>query len=216
MQWFTGGQLNACYNACDRHDPSKTAIIWEGNEPTDIKAITYGEMTKRVSQYANVLKSVGVVKGDRIVIYMPMVAETAYAMLACARIGAVHSVVFAGFSAESLAARIDDAECAVIMTSDYGLRGPKSIPLKKVVDDAIALLPDPSLVKTVLSYKRTGESINWVDGRDLWLDDEADKQRPYCPCEPMDAQDPLFLLYTSGSTGKPKGIMHTTAGAVLL
>ena len=192
--------MNACYNACDRHDPSKTAIIWEGNEPTDIKAITYGEMTKRVSQYANVLKSVGVVKGDRIVIYMPMVAETAYAMLACARIGAVHSVVFARFSAESLAARIDDAECAVIMTSDYGLRGPKSIPLKKVVDDAIALLPDPSLVKTVLSYKRTGESINWVDGRDLWLDDEADKQRPYCPCEPMDAEDPLFLLYTSGST----------------
>eukprot|EP01052_Picozoa_sp_SAG31_P009011 SAG31_NODE_465_length_15313_cov_10.762390_9_plen_417_part_00 len=224
MAWFTGGQLNACYQCCDRHDPNKPAIIWEGNENDESKVITYGEMTKRVCQFANVLKAKGVKKGDRVIIYMPMVPETAFSMLACARIGAVHSVVFAGFSAESLAARIEDAEAKVIMTADFGLRASKEIPLKKVVDDAIKL--SPYKVECCLCYKRINpdcpikpreaKPVAWTEGFDFWLDEEADKQRPYCPCEPMDSEDVLFLLYTSGSTGKPKGIMHTTAGYMLM
>ena len=225
MAWFVNGQINACYQCCDRHDPEKIAITWEGNEPTDTRQITYGEMTRRVCQYANVLKSKGIGKGDRVIIYMPMVPETAFAMLACARVGAVHSVVFAGFSAESLRARVDDATAKMVMTSDFGLRGPKSIPLKKIVDDSLA---EPGhTVETVLVFKRTGEECPWTEGRDVWLDGQrefkgvegndfaADTQRPFCPCEPTDAEDTLFLLYTSGSTGKPKGIQHTIAGYML-
>jgi acyl-coenzyme A synthetase/AMP-(fatty) acid ligase len=265
-------------------------------QPTDTRQITYGEMvseaslscaaaartcgpnasfsagqTQRVCQYANVLKSKGIKKGDNVIIYMvravpnplpaprlatlsapnciaclpsgcdrlahvdtpcvlaavaqPMIPETAFAMLACARIGAVHSVVFAGFSAESLRARVDDAQAKMIMTADFGLRGPKSIGLKKIVDDSLAT--DGHCVETVLVFKRTGEACSWTEGRDVWLDGQrefrgvegndfaADTQRPVCPCEPTDAEDTLFLLYTSGSTGKPKGIQHTIAGYML-
>jgi len=214
VSWFAGGQLNVSANCLDRHPADRVAIIWEGDEPTDVKKITYGEVLQETCRIANVLLSCGVRKGDRVAIYMPMVPEAAYAMLACTRIGAVHSVVFAGFSAEALHARIVDASCKVVMTADHGLRGGKVVPLKKTVDDALNHADCPS-VTHVLVHKRTGNPVPMVFGRDMWLDEEMEKQRPVCPPVPCESEDPLFLLYTSGSTGKPKGVMHTTAGYLL-
>jgi len=209
--WFLGGRLNASFNCIDRHllDRSEqTAILWVGDEPGTYRHITYRELHENVGRLANVLKHHGVNKGDRVCIYLPMVPEAVYAMLACARIGAVHSVVFAGFSAESLQNRIADAGCRVILTANEGLRGGKTIPLKQTVDQAIADLPGC----TVLVARRTDTKVTMQPGRDFWLADEMQKQRAYCPCEWMDSEDPLFVLYTSGSTGKPKGQLHTTGG----
>lgn len=216
MAWFLGGQLNVSYNCIDRHalqDPNKTAIIWESDEPGNSKKISYGILLNEVCRLSNVLKSFGVGKGDCVAIYMPMVPEAAYAMLACARVGAVHSVVFAGFSAESLRDRINDAKCKFLITADQGRRGGKSINLKKISDDA---LTDCPCIKDVLVFKRTGDlDISMHEPRDKWWHEEMDKQRPYFPPVPMDSEDPLFLLYTSGSTGKPKGLLHTQAGYLL-
>jgi acetyl-CoA synthetase len=212
FRWFTGGRLNAAANCVDRHaesTPEKTAIVWAGDEPGTYRHISYRELLREVSRIANVLKDHGVKKGDRVCIYLPMVPELAYTMLACARIGAIHSVVFAGFSAEALRGRILDAGCRVVVTANEGLRGGKVIPLKKTVDDAVSGL---SLVERVLVVRRTDADVPLRAGRDAWLHEETPKHRPYCPPEPMDAEDPLFILYTSGSTGRPKGVLHTTGG----
>jgi acetyl-CoA synthetase len=209
--WFLGGKLNAAYNCVDRHLGTRgeqVAIHWAADAPGTYRQITYRELHAQVCRTANVLKSHGVAKGDRVCIYMPMIPEVVYTMLACARIGAIHSVVFAGFSAESLRDRILDADCRVVVTANEGLRGGKTIPLKKTVDQALAGLP----VQRVLVAKRTDTEVPMQAGRDFWLHDQLAKQRPYCPVEWMDSEDPLFILYTSGSTGKPKGLMHTTAG----
>ena len=212
VKWFTGGKLNVSYNCIDRHlatRANKVAIIWEGDNPSDDKKITYQELYEQVCKLANVLKSRGVKKGDRVCIYMPMIPEAGYAMLACARIGAVHSVVFGGFSPESLKDRILDSDCRVVITADEGVRGGKKIPLKSNTDEALKKCPN---VHTVLTVKRTGGNIHWDETRDVWyhviMADAATE------CEPthMDAEDPLFILYTSGSTGKPKGVLHTTGG----
>ena len=210
--WFSGGRLNACFNCVDRHLPTKgeqTAIIWAGDEPGDYRYISYREVKHNVARIANVLLHHGVRKGDRVCIYLPMVPELAYSMLACARIGAVHSVVFAGFSAESLRDRILDAGCRVVLTANEGLRGGKRIPLKATVDQAIEGL---SVVEKVLVVRRTDKDVPMRQGRDLWLAEETEKQRSTCPVEWMATEDPLFILYTSGSTGKPKGVLHTTGG----
>jgi acetyl-CoA synthetase len=210
--WFSGGRLNACYNCVDRHLPTQgeeTAIIWAGDEPGDYRFITYREIKHNVARVANVLLAHGVKKGDRVCIYLPMVPELAYSMLACARIGAVHSVVFAGFSAESLRDRILDAGCKVVLTANEGLRGGRRIPLKQTVDQALEGL---SIVEKVFVVRRTEKTVPMRSGRDLWLDEETDKQRSTCPVEWMASEDPLFILYTSGSTGKPKGVLHTTGG----
>ncbi len=210
--WFSGGRLNACYNCVDRHLKDKgeqTAIIWAADEPGVYRHITYREMKHHVARMANVLHAHGVRKGDRVCIYMPMIPETAFMMLACARIGAVHSVVFGGFSAESLRDRIIDARCRVVVTANEGMRGGKRIPLKKITDRAIEGM---SLVDTVLVARRTDADVEMVPGRDFWLDEECHRQRSTCTIEWMGSEDPLFVLYTSGSTGKPKGVMHTTAG----
>jgi acetyl-CoA synthetase len=212
FSWFGGGRLNACYNCVDRHlatQGEKTAIIWAGDEPGDYRYITYREVKHNVARIANVLLAHGVRKGDRVAIYLPMIPELAYSMLACARIGAVHSVVFAGFSAESLRDRIIDAGCKVVLTANEGLRGGKRIPLKATVDQAVDGL---SLVEKVLVVRRTGKEVPMRSGRDLWLEEETARQRSTCPVEWMAAEDPLFILYTSGSTGKPKGVLHTTGG----
>jgi acetyl-CoA synthetase len=212
FSWFSGGRLNACYNCVDRHladKPEKTAIIWAGDEPGEYRYISYREVKHNVARIANVLLSLGVRKGDRVCIYLPMIPELAYSMLACARIGAVHSVVFAGFSAESLRGRILDAGCKIVMTANEGLRGGKRIPLKATVDHAV---DDLSMVETVLVVRRTDKEVPMRQGRDLWLEEETHKQRSTCPVEWMAAEDPLFILYTSGSTGKPKGVLHTTGG----
>ncbi|MCB9566435.1 MAG: acetate--CoA ligase [Myxococcales bacterium] len=212
IAWFAGGQLNAAYNCVDRHaahQPDKTAIIWVANEAGEYRHISYGELAREVGRMANVLKAHGVRRGDRVCIYLPMIPEVAFAMLACARIGAVHSVVFAGFSAEALRERILDATCEVVITADEGLRGPKTIPLKATVDEAVAGL---DVVRSVLVARRTGAEVSMKPGRDHWLADELKNQRATCPAEWMDAEDPLFVLYTSGSTGKPKGVLHTTGG----
>ncbi len=215
IRWFEGGKLNVAYNCIDRHLDTRgdqVAIIWEGDDPNDDKKITYRELHEHVSKLANVLKSRGVKKGDRVCIYMPMIPEAAYAMLACARIGAVHSVVFGGFSAESLKDRILDSDCRVVITADEGVRGGKTIPLKQSTDAAVRHCPN---VHTVLTVKRTGGDIDWHEGRDVWYHEAMAEAAPDCPPEEMDAEDPLFILYTSGSTGKPKGVLHTTGGYLL-
>ncbi len=213
IRWFHDGELNVCANCIDRHLPKRRddlAIIWEGDEPGVDARITYGELFERVCRFANVLKKLGVKKGDRVTIYMPMIPETAVAMLACARIGAVHSVVFGGFSPDSLAGRIDDCRSDFVITADEGRRGGKRVPLKANVDAALEKAQNE--VRSVLVVKSTGGDINWVDGRDRWLHDEEQGVSADCPPEPMNAEDPLFILYTSGSTGKPKGVLHTTGG----
>ncbi|MCB1782933.1 MAG: acetate--CoA ligase [Alphaproteobacteria bacterium] len=212
IKWYEDGTLNACYNCVDRHLPEKiasTALIWEGNDPNESKKITYGELKEEVCKLANALKSRGVKKGDRVTIYMPMVPEAVYAMLACARIGAVHSVVFGGFSPEALKNRILDCRSNIVITADQGRRGNKLIPLKENVDEAVRNCIN---VDTVLVLKCTGNDINWNEETDIWWHDLVDIQEPECPCEEMNAEDPLFILYTSGSTGAPKGVLHTTGG----
>jgi acetyl-CoA synthetase len=215
IRWFEGGKLNACYNCVDRHLETRgdqTALIWEGDDPAKDDKITYRQLHERVCRLANILKSRGVKKGDRVCIYMPMIPESAYAMLACARIGAVHSVVFGGFSPESIKDRILDSDCHTVITADEGLRGSKHVPLKGNVDTALKHCPN---VSTVVVVRVTGTNINWVEGRDLWYQEEAAKVPADCPVESMGAEDPLFILYTSGSTGKPKGVLHTTGGYLL-
>ncbi|MEM1202170.1 MAG: acetate--CoA ligase [Acidobacteriota bacterium] len=212
FSWYEGGKLNACFNCVDRHLETKgddTAIIWAADEPGQYEHITFRQLQRRVSRVANVLKAQGVGRGDRVCIYLPMIPELAYTMLACARIGAIHSIVFAGFSADSLRDRILDAGCRVLVTANEGLRGGRTIHLKQIADDAVRGL---DLVDTVLVARRTDADVPMTAGRDLWLDDEVAKHRATSPCEWMDAEDPLFILYTSGSTGKPKGVMHTTGG----
>lgn len=212
IKWYEDGLLNACYNCVDRHLPEKqndVALIWEEDNPDDSLNITYAALKSEVCKLANALKERGVKKGDRVTIYMPMVPEAVYAMLACARIGAIHSVVFGGFSPNSLRDRILDCKSHVVITADEGVRGGKTIPLKANTDAALKSCPD---VHSVFILKRTGGDINWNNARDLWWHDFVDKQSNDCPCEEMNAEDPLFILYTSGSTGKPKGVLHTTGG----
>ena len=214
IKWFADGTLNACYNCVDRHLPEKkddVAIIWEGDDPNNDSKITYGELQRRVSLFANALKSIGAKRGDRITLYMPMIPEAAIAMLACARIGAVHSVVFGGFSPEALAGRINDCESNIVITADEGVRGAKTIPLKANVD-AAASNPLVTSLEKVLVIKNTNNEIAWTEGRDEWLHELEKEVESECPCEEMNAEDPLFILYTSGSTGKPKGVLHTTGG----
>ncbi|KAI1064854.1 hypothetical protein LB507_001203 [Fusarium sp. FIESC RH6] len=209
--WFLGGKLNASFNCVDRHalkDPNKVAIIHETDDGTNGQSITYGELLKQVSKVSWALKDLGVKKGDTVAIYMPMVPEALVAILACTRIGAVHSVVFAGFSAGSLRDRVENAKSKVVITSDESQRGGRTIGIKKIVDEALSTLEG---VKTLV-FKRTGAKVNWVEGRDHWWQEEVAKWPSYIAPEAMDAEDPLFLLYTSGSTGKPKGVLHTTGG----
>jgi acetyl-CoA synthetase len=215
VAWFVDGKLNVSVNCIDRHLPARanqTAIIWEGDDPSEDQFITYQELHDRVCRLANALRERGVKKGDRVCIYMPMIPEAAYAMLACTRIGAIHSIVFGGFSPEALKDRIQDAECQVVITSDEGLRGGKRVPLKKNADLALAQCPG---VHTCIVVKRTGGDIAWDEKRDFWYDDLVGRQSSECEPEVMDSEDPLFILYTSGSTGKPKGVLHTTGGYLL-
>lgn len=215
IKWFEGGKLNVAENCIDRHLPARgdqTAIIWEGDNPEDSEHITYRKLYEEVCQLANVLKARGVKKGDRVTIYMPMIPQATYAMLACARIGAVHSVVFGGFSPQALRGRIDDCESNFVITADEGVRGGKKVPLKANVDEA---LEGCRHVKHVLVYRHTGADVGFVPERDLWYADETAKEPAECAPEVMDAEDPLFILYTSGSTGKPKGVLHTTGGYLL-
>ena len=215
VSWFSGGKINASENCIDRHleeRSSQIAIIWEGDDHSVSKSITYQELYESVCRFANALKERGIKKGDRVCIYMPMIPEAAYAMLACARIGAIHSVVFGGFSPESLKDRILDSDCQTVITADEGLRGAKKIPLKQNVDEALVNCPS---VDTVFVVKRTGAEINWVDERDVSYEEIVSSMSSDCPPEVMDSEDPLFILYTSGSTGKPKGVLHTTAGYLL-
>jgi len=212
IKWFYDGKLNASANCLDRHLDKRgdqVAIIWEGDDPSDDKKITYRELHEEVCRLANGLKEIGAKKGDRITIYMPMIPEAAVAMLACTRIGAIHSVVFGGFSPDSLANRIQDCDSNIVITADEGLRGGRKVPLKANSDQALENCP--SIEKCVV-VKRTGGDIDWSDGRDVWYHELIEAASPDCPPEPMDAEDPLFILYTSGSTGKPKGVLHTTGG----
>ena len=214
IRWFYDGTLNVCFNCIDRHLESKAddvAIIWEGDDPSVDLKITYAELHERVCRFANVLKRIGAKKGDRITIYMPMIPEAAIAMLACARIGAIHSVVFGGFSPEALAGRINDCQSNIVITADEGIRGGKSIALKNNVD-AAAAHPAVETLEKVLVVRNTGGDISWDESRDVWLHDVEPQVDLDCPCEEMKAEDPLFILYTSGSTGKPKGVLHTTGG----
>ncbi len=216
IKWFEDGTLNITANCIDRHlkdRADQVAIIWEGDNPADDKKVTYRELHGHVCRLANVMKTNGVKKGDRVTIYMPMIPEAAYAMLACARIGAVHSVVFGGFSPDSLANRIEDCGSDFVITADEGVRGGKPIPLKGNTDKAIARAElDGAHVRHVLVVKRTGGNVHFERDRDLWYHEEMEKASADCPPEPMNAEDPLFILYTSGSTGKPKGVLHTTGG----
>lgn len=215
VRWFVGGQLNACYNCLDKHLPHRaeqTAIIWEGDSPDQSKKITYGELHRQVCLCANMLKELGVQKGDRVCIYLPMIPEAAIAMLACARIGAIHTVVFAGFSAIALQERILDADCEIIITADETKRGGKGIPLKANVDSALFTCPN---VKKVIVVKHTGINVPWNHERDIWYHEATSNVSDDCPVQLMDANDPLFILYTSGSTGKPKGVLHGTGGYLL-
>ena len=212
IKWYEDGVLNACYNCVDRHvengKADDTALIWEGDEPTDDKKVTYAELKTEVSKLANALKELGVKKGDPVIIYMPMVLEAAYAMLACARIGAVHSVVFGGFSPAALRDRIKDCNAKLVITADEGVRGGKTIPLKANTNEALKEAP----VDHVLVYKRTGTKVQASNCKDIPWEEIVPRQSDDCPCEDMNAEDPLFILYTSGSTGKPKGVLHTTGG----
>jgi acetyl-CoA synthetase len=214
--WFKGGQLNVSYNCIDRHlerRGEQIALIWEGDNPSESAHITYNKLHHNVSRLANVLKSRGVKKGDRVCIYMPMIPEATYAMLACTRIGAVHSVVFGGFSPDALRDRILDADCHTVITADEGVRGGKYVALKANVDKALQSCP---AVSTVVVVERTQGEIDWVEGRDIWYHKALSEADSVCPPEPMDAEDPLFILYTSGSTGKPKGVLHSTGGYLLM
>ena len=213
VKWYSDGELNVCYNCLDRHLETrgdKTAIIFEGDEPGQSHKITYKQAHSAVCKFANILKGMGVQKGDRVTIYMPMIVEAAYAMLACARIGAVHSVVFGGFSPEALAGRITDCDSKFLITADEGVRGGRLVPLKVNADKACEIAGD--MVEKMLVVQRTGNEVNMKAGRDLWLHEVGADVSADCPAEPMNAEDPLFILYTSGSTGKPKGVMHTTGG----
>ena len=214
--WFLGGKLNVTANCIDRHLDNRgdqTAIVWEGDDPSEHKKISYKELHEHVSKMGNVLRQRNVKKGDRVCIYMPMIPEATYAMLACARIGAVHSVVFGGFSPEALKDRILDSDCQVIITADEGYRGGKTVPLKENTDKALESCPR---VHTCLVIQRTSGDIDWLEGRDVWYHDASNNVSSECHPEIMDSEDPLFILYTSGSTGKPKGVMHTTAGYLLM
>ena len=212
IKWYEDGTLNVCVNCVDRHVAKRgdqVAIIWEGDDPTHDEKITYRQLHERVQKFANVLKANGVKKGDRVTIYLPMIPEAAYAMLACARIGAVHSVVFGGFSPDSLSGRIVDADSKLIITADEGMRGGRVVPLKKNTDEALKKCPGG---EKVLVVRRTGNTVPWTSGRDIWLHEELVKVSGECPAVEMSAEDPLFILYTSGSTGKPKGVLHTSGG----
>ncbi len=212
VRWYYDGTLNVAHNCLDRHLETRgdqVALIWEGDDPTEDRALTYRQIHDAVCRLANVLKARGVNKGDRVTIYMPMIPEAAYAMLACARIGAVHSIVFGGFSPDSLKDRIQDCGSNCVITADEGLRGGKAVPLKANADIAMAHCPT---VQTCIVVKRTGGKVDWVDGRDVWYEPAVAAASADCPCEEMNAEDPLFILYTSGSTGKPKGVLHTTGG----
>ncbi|MDQ9021086.1 acetate--CoA ligase [Acinetobacter sichuanensis] len=214
IEWFADGELNVSANCLDRHlkeHPLKPAIIWEGDHPSRHKIISFEELHDEVCRFANVLKKNGIGKGDRVVLYMPMIPEAAIAMLACTRIGAVHCVVFGGFSPDSLASRIDDSQAKLVITADQGMRGGKTIPLKENVDAALKLEGTSSVQNTIVVH-RTGHPIEMKEGRDLWYHMEIMTVTDICPPEPMNAEDPLFILYTSGSTGKPKGVLHTTGG----
>ena len=213
--WFVGGQLNACYNCVDRHLASRadqTAIIWEGDDPNQQDHISFRELHQRICRLANLLIERGVKKGDRVCLYMPMIPEAAYAMLACARIGAIHSVVFGGFSPQALQDRILDSDCQTVITADEGVRAGKSIPLKENTDKALEACPN---VHTVLVVRHANADVNMQAERDIWYNDAVETQSEDCPVTPMDSEDPLFILYTSGSTGKPKGVLHTTGGYLL-
>jgi acetyl-CoA synthetase len=212
IKWFEDGTLNACFNCVDRHLATRgdqTALLWEGDDPKDDKKLSYKELHAEVCRFANVLKARGVKKGDRVTIYMPMIPEAAISMLACARIGAIHSVVFGGFSPDSLAGRIEDCKSPIIVTADEGVRGGRKIPLKANAD---AAADRAGGVTSIIVVRRTGEKVNMKAGRDVYYDDMAKIVPADCPCEEMNAEDPLFILYTSGSTGKPKGVLHTTGG----
>ena len=215
IRWFEGGLLNVSYNCLDRHLATRgdqTAIIWEGDNPEQTRSITYRELHTEVCKFANVLKAQGVRKGDTVCIYLPMILEASVVMLACARIGAVHSIVFGGFSAESLKDRILDANCRYLVCADEGLRGGKTVPIKATVNTAAESCP---MLKTVIVIQNTGKPIEWVEGRDRWYHELMSYSSDVCAAEPMNSEDPLFILYTSGSTGKPKGVQHTTAGYLL-
>ncbi len=215
IKWFLGGKLNVSYNCIDRHlktRANKVALIWEGNEPGDTRHLTYQQLYRAVCKFANVLTRHGIKKGERVAIYMPMVPELAVAMLACARIGAIHSVIFGGFSAEAIRERVLDCGCSAVITADQGLRGSKTIQLKNIIDEALEGL---ECVRTVLVHRRTGAAVPMLPGRDFRLEEELENAAEQCEPESMDSEDPLFILYTSGSTGKPKGVLHTQAGYLL-
>ncbi len=218
IKWFEDGVLNACSNCLDRHLATRgdqTAIIWEGDDPSRDLTLTYSQLHERVCRMANVIKKLGVKRGDRVTIYMPMIPEAAMAMLACARIGAVHSVVFGGFSPDALAGRIVDCDSNLVITADEGVRGGKIVPLKKNVDDACRREGVLDCLKSVLVIRNTGGETGWDESRDYWFHEQEAQVDADCPAEAMNAEDPLFILYTSGSTGKPKGVLHTTGGYLL-
>ena len=215
VSWFAGAKVNVAYNCLDRHlekRSKQTAIIWEGDDPSESRHISYAELHDEVSRFANALKGLGVKKGDRICIYMPMIPEAAVAMLSCARIGAVHSIVFAGFSPDALKDRINDSGCSMVITADQGLRGGRKVPLKANADIACEKTDS---VKRMVVVKRGGDEVQWKDGRDLWYHELINGASKDCPAVEMDAEDPLFILYTSGSTGTPKGVLHTSGGYIL-
>jgi acetyl-CoA synthetase len=215
IEWFSGAKLNVSYNCLDRHLESRadqTAIIWEGDNPEEDRHISYKELHDEVCRFANALKGIGVKKGDRVCIYVPMIPEAAVAMLACTRIGAVHSIVFGGFSPDALKDRINDSECSIVITADQGLRGGRTVPLKTNADTACEKTES---VKRMVVVKRGGEPVEWKDGRDLWYHELVEAASNDCPAVEMDAEDPLFILYTSGSTGKPKGVLHSSGGYIL-